>query len=322
MREILADKRRVLMAKGNILFVEDNNIQGKLTKKFLEERGYAVTWVIDGMSALRSVMNQSFDVILLDRILPDMDGNEVCIWLKHNEGTKGIPIIMVSAKDTTADIVQGLDSGADDYISKPYEEVELTARVYAALRTKLLQDELMKRNDELKEMLTRVETLSNTDPLTGLFNRRRFEAILRSEFNKAMRYKAPLSCIMIDIDHFKPVNDTYGHAVGDAVIKDVAEIIKRNVRDIDTACRWGGDEFIVVTPMTASANAEPPARRILKSVSDHVFAGVSNNKLTVSIGIADVSKPDVDTASKLIQAADITLFKAKKKGKNRIELEV
>jgi diguanylate cyclase (GGDEF)-like protein len=310
------------MAKGNILVVEDNNIQGKLTKRFLEDSGYAVTWTIDGMSAFRSFMTQSFDVILLDRILPDMDGNEVCRWLKHNQDTKGIPIIIISAKDTTADIVQGLDSGADDYISKPYEEIELNARVSAALRMKLLQDELRQKNDELKEMLTRVETLSNTDPLTGLFNRRRFEAILRSEFNKAKRYKAPLSCIMIDIDHFKPVNDTYGHAVGDAVIKDVAEIIKRSVRDVDTACRWGGDEFIVVTPMTTNANAELPARRILKSVSDHVFVGVSNNKLTVSIGIADVSRPDVDTASKLIQAADIALFEAKKKGRNRIEVEV
>ncbi len=307
------------MAKGNILFVEDNNSQGKLTKKFLEELGYAVTWVIDGMSAMGSVITQSFDVILLDRILPDMDGNVLCTWLKHNQNTKVIPIIVISAKDTTADIVQGLDSGADDYISKPYEEVELNARVRAALRMKLLQDQLRQKNDELEEMLTKVETLSNTDPLTGLFNRRRFDDILRLEFNKAMRYKSPLSCIMIDIDHFKAVNDTYGHTVGDVVIKDVAEIIKRSVRDVDTACRWGGDEFIVLTPMTTNANAELSAQRILKSVSDRVFKGVNNN-VTVSIGIADVSRADVDTVSKLIHAADTTLFEAKMKGRNRIEV--
>ena len=267
-------------------------------------------------------MAQSFDVILLDCILPDIDGNDVCRWLKHNQNTKGIPIIMLSSKDTTADIVQGLDSGADDYISKPYEEVELDARVYAALRMKLLQDELRQKNDELKDMLTRFETLSNTDPLTGLYNRRRFEAIFTSEFSKAMRYKSPLSCIMIDIDQFKAVNDSYGHAIGDAVIKDLAEIIKQSIRDVDIACRWGGDEFIVVTPMTANANAELPARRILESVSNHVFRGIGNNKLTVSIGIADLSRPDVETSSKLIQAADIKLFEAKKKGRNRIEVDV
>jgi two-component system cell cycle response regulator len=314
--------RRVIMAKGNILFVEDNNLQGKLMKKFLEERGHAVTWVTDGMSAIHSSMTQSFDVVLLDRILPDMEGNEVCRWLKHNQDTKGIPIIVVSSKDTTADIVQGLDSGADDYISKPYEEVEVDARVTAALRMKLLQDELKQKNDELKDMLTRVETLSNTDPLTGLYNRRRFEAILKLEFKKAMRYKEPLSCIMIDIDNFKAVNDSYGHSIGDAVIKDVAEIIKQSVREVDITYRWGGDEFIVVNPMTTNANAELPARRILESVSDHVFAGVSNKKLTVSIGIADASGPDIETASKLIHAADIKLFEAKKKGRNRIEVDV
>jgi two-component system, cell cycle response regulator len=308
------------MAKVNILFVEDSEAHGTTTKDVLEKRGHAVTWVLDGMSALRLAMTQPFDIILLDRILPDMDGNELCRWLKHNQDTRGIPIIMISAKDTTTDKVQGLDSGADDYLSKPYEEVELNARVNAALRIRLLQDELQKKNDELKEMLTQVVTLSNSDPLTGLLNRRRFDAILQPEFSNAMRYKTPLSCMMIDIDHFKVVNDTYGHAIGDAVIKDVAGIIKSSIRDVDTACRWGGEEFIVLTPMTPQANAELLAQRILKSVSEHVFAGINSAQLTVSIGIADVSGSGIDSVNKLIQAADIALFRAKKKGRNRIEV--
>ena len=308
------------MVKANILFVEDSETHGLVTKSALEKSGHAVTWVLDGMSAFRLAMTLPFDLVLLDRILPDMDGSELCRWLKHNQDTRGIPIVMISARDTTTDKVQGLDSGADDYLTKPYEDVELNARVNAALRIKLLQDELRKKNDELKEMLTQVETLSNADPLTGLLNRRRFDAILQPEFSKALRYKTPLSCMMIDIDHFKAVNDTHGHAIGDAVIKDVAGIIKWSVRDVDTACRWGGEEFIVLTPMTPQDKAELLAQRILKAVSEYAFAGANSVRLTVSIGIADSAGSGIDSVSKLIQAADIALFRAKKNGRNRIEV--
>jgi diguanylate cyclase (GGDEF)-like protein len=310
------------MPKANILYVEDSETQAKATKDFLEKSGYAVTWVPNGMSVFRVVKTQPVDLVLLDRVLPDMDGNKVCTWLKNNEDTKGIPIIMLTAMDATAEKVKGLEAGADDYLLKPYEEVELNARVYAALRTKALQDTLRKKNDELKEMLARVEALSVTDPLTGLFNRRRFEAILESEFKKAIRYKMPLSCIMIDIDHFKAVNDTYGHATGDAVIKDVALLIQQGVRDVDTPCRWGGEEFIVLVPLTAKTGAEQPARRILNSVSAHAFAVMGGKTVTVSMGIADLSGPGIDAPDKLIQAADSAMYEAKKNGRNRVAIAV
>jgi len=308
------------MTKAHILFVEDSKTQGTITKEFLEKCGYAVTWALDGLSAVRLAMTEPFDVILLDRVLPDMDGNDVCRQLKHNQDTRSVPIIMVTAKNSTSDKVQGLESGADDYLPKPYEKVELNARVYAALRTKHLQDELKRKNDEMKSMLDRVEALSVTDPLTGLFNRRRFEDILDAEFNKATRYSTPLSCLMIDIDHFKSVNDTYGHAAGDIVIRDTAQIIKKSVRNVDTACRWGGEEFIVLTPMTAKAFAIQPARRILMSVSNFVFDAINGKNITVSIGIADISDAAIDAPNKLIQATDMALYKAKKNGRNRIEL--
>lgn len=308
------------MAKANILFVEDSKTQGAITKEFLEKSGYTVTWIMEGQAALQTAMAQPYDVILLDRILPDMDGNELCVLLKHSEVTKGVPIIMLTARGATVDKVESLECGADDYLPKPYEESELNARVYAALRTKRLQDELKQRNQEMKDMLTRVETLSVTDPLTGLYNRRRFESILDVEFEKAVRYKAALSCMMIDIDHFKSVNDTYGHPAGDEVLKGVAQLIKKSVRNVDAACRWGGEEFIVLTPMTAKAFAIQPARRIWRAVSDHVFPAIQNNKVTISIGIAEVSLPEIDTPKKLVQAADIMLYQAKKKGRNRIEV--
>ena len=309
------------MAKINILLVEDSKAQGEETKKFLEKCGYTVTWVQDGMSVFKVANTQLVDLVLLDRILPDMDGSKICRWFKLNEDTKGIPIIMLTAKSTTVEKVQGLESGADDYLPKPYEEIELNARVYAALRTKTLRDELKQANQELKEILTRVEVMAITDPMTGLFNRRRFEPLLDLEFKKATRYSAPLSCMMIDIDHFKVVNDAYGHAVGDAVIKDVALIIRQSIREVDTACRWGGEEFAVLTPFTNKMNAMKPAEKILESVSDHAFVGIGDHKVTVSIGIADVSRSDIDSAEKLVNAADIAMYEAKRKGRNRIEIQ-
>jgi two-component system cell cycle response regulator len=308
------------MAKAHILFVEDSQTQGAITKKFLEKNGYAVTWVLEGMPAIRVAKTQSVDVVLLDRVLPDMDGSKICNWLKQDEETKGIPIIMLTSKATTADKVMGLDSGADDYLSKPYEDVELSARISAALRTKVLQDELKRKSDEIQNMLAKVAALSVTDALTGLYNRRYFEDILDSEFKKAVRYKMPLSCMMIDIDHFKAVNDTYGHAIGDVVLKEIAQILRVNIRGVDTPCRWGGEEFIVLAPSTPKASLLKPAQKILASVSDHVFAGMEGKKMTASIGIADMSAPEISTPGELVHAADMTMYEAKQGGRNRIEI--
>ncbi len=306
------------MAKANILVVEDSEAQGKMTKDFLEKSGYKVTWVLDGMAAFRAAKTEPIDVVLLDRVLPDMDGSRVCGWLKQDEATRGIPIIMLTSMNTVAQKVQGLEAGADDYLVKPYDEIELTARVYAALRTKNLRDELSRKNEELQVMLKQVEVLSLTDPLTGLFNRRHFEEVLHLEFIRSRRYNAPLSCMMIDIDHFKAINDAFGHAVGDMVIKDVGETIQRSVRDVDTVARWGGEEFIVLSPMTAKTEAMLPAQRILDSVSDHGFTGIGGKKITVSIGVSDISRPGIDMPDKLIQAADVAMYEAKAKGRNRI----
>ena len=168
-------------------------------------------------------------------------------------------------------------------------------------------------------MLKKVAALSITDPLTGLFNRRRFEEVLDSEFKKSSRYMFPLSCMMMDIDHFKTVNDTYGHPVGDTVIKDIALIINQCVRDVDTLSRWGGEEFVVLAPMTPKSDALLPARRILTTVAEHTFAGMGEKHVTISIGIADLTSPGIDTPDKLIQAADKVLYEAKKNGRNRIE---
>lgn len=307
------------MAKAKILLVEDSKGQAEATKSFLEKKGYEVTWAEDGLTAFKIAKSQKVDIILLDRVLPDIDGNEICRWLKLNQDTKGIPIIMLTVKDSVSDKVNGLEAGADDYLPKPYDEVELNARIYSCLRTKALQDELRQKNKQLEEMLTRVETLAITDPLTGLFNRRRFESILSLEFKKATRYQAPLSCMMIDIDYFKEVNDAYGHRTGDMILKEIAGIIHKNIREVDTAARWGGEEFAVLIPNTTKEDAFQPANRILKTVSKHSFPDIGGRHVTVSIGIADIMDPAITNEEKLVHAADLAMYAAKRKGRNKIE---
>lgn len=308
-------------SKGRILIVDDNEMFGEEMKNFLERHGYDVLWITEGMSAIRIAKTQPLDVILLDRVLPDTDGIKICNLLKRDAETRDVPIIMLTAIDATEEKVKGLEAGADDYLSKPFEDIELQARVRASLRTKLLRDELKQKNGELKQMLARMETISMTDPLTGLFNRRRFQEVLELEFKKARRYHLPLTCMMIDIDHFKSVNDSYGHAIGDTVIRDVARIIQDCIRDSDSVCRWGGEEFILLAPMTKKTEALLPARRILAAVEAHAFAGLQGTRKTVSIGIAGVPDDDIDTTDKLVQEADESLYQAKKEGRNRIELK-
>lgn len=307
------------MAPTKILFVEDDKLQAKLTKDYLEKNGYEIIHVENGTSAIKVAKTQQVDLIILDLVLPDMDGNEVSRWLKIDQDTKAIPIIMLTAKGSTIDKVTGLKAGADDYLAKPYNEIELNARIYASLRTKALQDELKKKNRELEEVLTELKTLSITDPLTEISNRRHFWSILENEFARSVRFKTPISCLMIDADHFKNINDEYGHLTGDMVLKEIAKIIKNCLRKVDTAARWGGEEFIVLLPETDKEHALNAASRILSEISGHTFAGIQR-KITISIGIASLPGPAIDTPEKLIEVSDSALYAAKANGRNRVEI--
>jgi two-component system cell cycle response regulator len=307
------------MAKAKILLVEDNKGQANIIRNYLSRNGYETISVEDGVSAFKAAKTSHVDLILLDRVLPDMDGSEVCRWLKLDQKTRDIPIIMLTVKSEMNDRVSGLESGADDYLPKPFDEAELNARIYARLRAKLQQDELKKKNSQLEDMLTRVESLAIMDPLTGLFNRRRFETLMHGEFKRAARYQSPLSCMLIDIDHFKNVNDTFGHQTGDLVLKEVAAIIQNTLREVDTPARWGGEEFIVLSPNTTTENARRAAERILKAISGNSFKNIGSHRITVSIGIAGAPNPEIDSQEKLIHAADLAMYEAKRKGRNRIE---
>lgn len=307
------------MAKAKILLVEDNKTQADVLKEFLEKDGYEVLWAENGMSAIKRAKTEQTDLILLDVILPDIDGNEVCRWLKLSMDTQSIPIIMLTEKRSTSDKISGLEAGANDYLPKPFEASELNARIYAQLRSKSQQDELKQKNIHLENMLARVETIAIVDSLTGLFNRRRFDSLIANEYKRAERYQTPLSCMMIDIDHFQKVNDTNGHQRGDLVLKEIAQLIQVSVRGVDTVARWGGEVFVVLSPNTAKENAKPVAMRILKTVSHHAFTGLEQ-QITVSIGISGLPDPAIDSEKKLVNTADLALYEAKKKGRNRMEI--
>jgi diguanylate cyclase (GGDEF)-like protein len=307
------------VAKAKILLVEDDPVQANVAKEYLESSGYEIMWADSGKGAIKIAKTKQLDLILLDMILPDLSGNEVCRWLKLNEDTKGIPIIILSVKGSTEEKVSGLEAGAEDYLPKPYNEIELNARIYACLRTKALQDELREKNRQLEEVLLKVEQLAITDPLTELFNRRRFEAALENEFKRTMRYGSPNSCLMIDIDFFKKINDEFGHHTGDFVLKETAQVIKSCIRDIDVIARWGGEEFIVLLPETKKEEALGVATRILEVIAGHAFSHITR-QITVSIGLAGVPDSSIDTAEKLIHASDLSMYEAKSKGRNRIEI--
>lgn len=308
--------------KAKILLVEDDRVQAQFVREFLERKGYEVIWAENGASAIKIAKTVPIDLILLDLILPDISGHEVCRWLRLNQDTKGIPIIMLTVKTNINDKIAGLEAGADDYLPKPFDEAELNARIYASLRTKALQDELKERNRQLEDLLHKLEIMAITDHLTEIYNRRHFEEILKREFARALRYNLHLSCLMADIDHFKRINDTYGHAAGDAVLKEVARLIHSSLREVDVIGRWGGEEFIALLTQAKKADAKKVAERILQSVSAHRFQGLpENEKITISIGVASVPEDgDIDNWEKLIKAADEALYRAKRNGRNRVEL--
>ncbi|MHB8880108.1 MAG: diguanylate cyclase [Thermodesulfovibrionales bacterium] len=306
------------MSKARVLLVEDDPIQARETEAILQQTGYEVIWAQDGINAIKLVKSSKPDIILLDLILPGLDGYEVCRWLKLDESAKSIPVIMLTVKKDLSDKISGLHIGADDYLPKPYNELELNARIYASLRTKSLQDELRQKNKQLEELLDKVNYMAITDALTGLYNRRKFQDTLSGEFERAKRYKTPFSLIMLDIDLFKRINDNYGHSAGDAVLKEVSALITKSVREIDTASRFGGEEFMIILPNTDVPSAMVVAERMRESIAAFNFPEIAG-RITASLGIAGMPDENVRNEDKLIRCADIALYRAKQNGRNRTE---
>lgn len=307
--------------KARVLIVDDSPSQRSVLEEGLRRMGFAVQAVGSGLEALKAVKDDPPDAVILDVVLGgDMDGYAVCRWLRLTETTKDIAVIMLTVRGEVASKVEGLHVGADDYVPKPFDEGELEARIYAALRTKTSQKELRKRNQELEGLLHRVEMMAMTDELTGLFNRRRFVDVLKREWATAHRYKNPLTCLMVDVDHFKRVNDTHGHAFGDVVLRDLARSLSGNLREVDVPARYGGEEFSILLPHTPLSNARLVATRIIERVRQLRLDAPDGAvvPVTVSIGAASNEDGSITTAEALVDRADQALYRAKIQGRNRL----
>ncbi|HEY8164754.1 MAG TPA: diguanylate cyclase [Gemmatimonadaceae bacterium] len=306
-------------APKRILVVDDHEDNVEVLRVRLEARGYEVQGAPDGEAALEMVESWVPDLILLDVMMPKVDGLEVVRRVKANETLPFIPVIMQTALDSTERMVAGLAAGADDYVTKPINFAELEARIKSLLRIKALQDELQEREQDLSRMNDKLLYISLTDGLTGVDNRRALEQRLHEMFEHSLRLHEPVACVMCDIDHFKMVNDTYGHAAGDEVLKQFATILKEGARDIDRVGRYGGEEFLLILPGTVLDAAVTFAERLRQGVEAHTFSFEGGSvKRTMSCGVAAWPHPRVTGRDGLLKAADDALYVAKETGRNKV----
>jgi diguanylate cyclase (GGDEF)-like protein len=302
-----------------ILIVDDHDDNVELLRMRLEAWGYRTASERDGEAALAAVEADPPDLVLLDVMMPKVDGFEVARRLKANRRLPFVPIIMQTALDSTDDKVQGLEAGADDYITKPIDFAELKARINSMLRIKRLQEVVEERERELLEANERLRYMSQTDGLTGLDNRRHIEERLREMWEHAQRLHEDLACVMVDLDRFKSVNDAYGHQAGDAVLKQLAQILKREAREIDRVGRYGGEEFMLLLPGTVLDAAVTFAERMRKKVEEHTFTFEGGSiRRTASFGVSAWPHPRIGDCEAVVRAADDALYVAKETGRNRV----
>jgi len=305
--------------KKRILVVDDHEDNIELLRARLEARGYEVEGANDGQAALDAVRRVCPDLILLDVMMPRMDGSEVVRRLKANAELPFIPVIMQTALDSTENKVEGLDAGADDYITKPINFAELEARVNSLLRIKALQTDLAARERELSELNDRLRLISLTDGLTEVENRRSLELHLHEMWQHSMRLHEPIALIICDIDKFKAVNDNYGHQAGDSVLKEFAQLLKSEAREIDRVGRYGGEEFLLILSGTVLDAAVTFAERLREKVEGHTFSYAGGTlRRTMSCGVAAAPHPRVKDQEALLRAADDALYVAKETGRNRV----
>lgn len=294
-----------------VLLADDEPAQLEQLEILSTHAQYDVLIATNGLEAIQKATNHLPDCILLGITMPMMTGTQVCVALRAAETTRCIPIIFLSATDREAEIIAALDSGANDFVVKPYVPDVLRARIRVALRTNRLHEAMRERHQVL-------EAQANTDPLTNLYNRRLLFERLLEETSRAKRFDHGLAVLMLDIDHFKAINDTHGHSMGDTVLREVARILKFSTRLYDIVCRYGGDEFTVILPQTRRHDGLIVAERIRRCVQSQIGQMALGLELTASIGLASLPE-DGDDSDRLLQAADLALYHAKSAGRNQVK---
>jgi two-component system cell cycle response regulator len=296
-----------------VMVVDDDPAICRLIRKILEDDGFKVCLCATGTEALKRLFEEPWDILLLDLHLGDIEGQTLCEAVKKDPRLAGRHVIIVSADADPLQKVALLNTGADDYVTKPFHPAELVARVRAGARLVGLQQRLLVLNDTLSHS-------SRLDGLTALYNHKYFQEKLALEFEASQRYGRPLSVAMIDVDSFKQVNDTYGHAVGDRVLELLAKALVAETRSTDIAARYGGDEFALIlreTKLDAALHCSSrivDATRLMRIETDDAAV-----RVTVSIGLAAIPHRRVVSAKHLLEYADRALYRAKRSGRNQVQ---
>jgi two-component system, cell cycle response regulator len=295
-----------------VLVAEDSATARAAVRIHLQANGYDVVEAEDGRQALEVAMREQPDVILLDVEMPVLDGHAVLAALSADEALSDVPVVVLTGRTDSDDMVACLEAGAHDYLRKPFEMSELIARVSAAARTKHLQDELRRRNEEL-------DFFSRLDGLTGLWTRRHVEERLDNLCSASRRHGFPVSVLVIDLDHFKSINDKHGHGGGDEVLKTAAASIRAHMRGEDVVGRWGGEEFVAVVPYIGAAGARTVAERIRAAIESGsaLLEDGTKVQVTASIGLC-TRAGEVAHPAELFETADRALYNAKNSGRNQV----
>lgn len=295
-----------------LLIVDDDPDSLSIIAEALRWEGYVVQTAISGSEGIGLIQSWNPDLILLDVNMPGMNGIETLRDLRQKENY--VSVMFISGNTSTEHVIEGLDSGADDYIPKPFDPLELLARVRTQLRIKDLNDQLRAANDRLKELV-------DTDDLTGLFNMRSVYQRVESEIQRARRFNRQVCIVMMDMDYFKTVNDGHDHLFGSFVLSEVGAIIRRSIRNIDLGARYGGDEFLMILTETNVEGAAKFCERLRNTIGGHHFkSGKDEIDLTCSIGFAITPAGDNQTDARgLVRAADHALYEAKRAGRNCVK---
>lgn len=296
-----------------ILVADDSAIYRKLVEHTLADDNHSVIFAKNGREALELYAEHKPALVITDWTMPDISGPELCERLRRDFQQNFAHIILLTSNDDKEQVVQGLAAGADDYLTKPFHQGELRARVRVGLRVVELHRQVQAKNRQLEEMAL-------TDPLTGLSNRRAIDIWITRQLSAAARHDFAIWVAIADLDHFKKVNDTYGHDAGDTVLKAFAEVLKHNTRQSNICGRHGGEEFLIIITHVERDNSVIAFERIRKQIESQKFT--FNNQtfsITTSIGVAGFRGTRPPAFADLIASADTALYSAKHKGRNRIE---
>lgn len=288
-----------------VLIIDDSDLVRKLIPVRLKQLGVRILCADGGKSGLDIARKEKVDLILLDVNMPDMDGFEVCKTLKDDRDTHDIPVIFLTGSEDSSLKVRGFEMGAVDYVTKPPDAAELCARVRTALNTRLLIEMLAEQ--------------AHLDALTGLHNRGHFDKRMDEEVSLGARHQHPTGLVMVDIDHFKSINDNHGHPVGDEVLRRLGDTLGKTCRKYDIACRYGGEEFAVILRESDDEHSFDCGVRVHQAVlADARLQSILDRSITVSVGTASTASMDNVLPAKLVEAADKSLYRAKQAGRNRV----